>query len=60
MTTERKFYATTGTRTMRGGWRVNECRVIYAADYSEAYRIATRSCYRSEQVITLEEIPNHD
>jgi len=34
--------------------------VIYAADYSQAYRIATRSCYRSEQVITLEEIPNHD
>jgi hypothetical protein len=44
---------------MRGGWRVNEGRVIYAADYSQAYRIATRSCYRSEQVITLEEIPHH-
>jgi hypothetical protein len=60
MTTERKFYVTTGTRTMRGGWRVNEGRVIYAADYSQAYRIAARSCYRSEQVITLEEIPTHD
>jgi hypothetical protein len=60
MTIERKFYATTGTRTMRGGWRVNEGRVIYAFDYSQAYHIAARSCYRNEQVITLEEIPHHD
>ena len=60
MPTERKWYVTTGTRTMRGGWRVNEGRIIYAADYSQAYRIASRSCYRSEQVITIEEIPNHD
>ena len=60
MITERKWYVTTGTRIMRGGWRVNEGRIIYAADYSQAYRIASRSCYRSEQVITLEEIPNHD
>jgi hypothetical protein len=59
MTIERKYYVTTGTRTMRGGWRVNEGKVIYATDYSQAYRIATRSCYRSEQVITLEEIPHH-